>query len=90
MLLDGLGRRIEIGKSDETETSRSTRVLVHHDLGADNLTTRLELGLQPVVVDVPRELTDEDGSGGLILSVVLDLGLLSGSLGLVVGLSLAS
>ena len=89
VLLNGLGGTLERSEGDESETSGSARALVHHDLGADNLTAGLELGLEPVVVDVPRELTDKDGGGGLVLSVVLDLGLLGRSGLLVVGLSLA-
>jgi len=50
----------------------------------------LELGSQPVVVDVPRELTNEDGQSRLIFTVVLGgLGLLGWRSLLLVGLSLA-
>lgn len=90
VLLNSLGRRFEIGKSDKTEATRSTRVLVHHDFGAGDFSTRFEFRLKPVVVYVPRELTDKDGSGGFVFTVGLDLCLFSGSFSLVVGFSLAS
>ena len=89
VLLDGLGGALEVGEGDETESSRSLSLGVGHDLGRGDLTTRLELGSQPVVVDVPRELTNEDSQSRLVLAVVLDLGLLGRGLGGIVGLSLA-
>jgi len=89
VLLDGLGGAFKVREGDETETSRSLRVGVGHDLGRGDLTARLKLGSQPVVVDVPGQLADEDGRSRLVLAVVLDLGLLGRGLGVIVSLSLA-
>jgi hypothetical protein len=52
--LDGLGRLLEGRERDETEPSGLASVSVHHDLGRDDLSTLGKLGLQPVVVNVPR------------------------------------
>jgi hypothetical protein len=79
--LSSLGRR----ELDVSETTRSTRVTVGDDTGRDDLAALGELGLEPVVVDVPRELSDEDGGRlGSVVSVGVGdgggLGLLSGGL----------
>lgn len=86
--LDGLGGSLDVGKVDVTETLGSLRVSVKHDSGRDDLAALLELGSEPVVVDVPRELTDKDVAVGLSLRLVRS-GLLGGGLSLVLGLSLA-
>ena len=90
VLLNSGGGALERSERDETETSGSVGVGVHHDLGGGDLTTRLELGRQPVVVNVPGELTNEDGQCWLVLAVVLGrgLGLLGWGSLLLVGLSL--
>jgi hypothetical protein len=61
--------------------------------GRDDLAALGKLGLEPVVVDVPRETADKDvARGGQGVGVGVDsvgLGLLCGGLGVVIGLSLA-
>jgi hypothetical protein len=46
---------------DVPEAARLACVAVHGDGGGDDLATRGELLRQAVVVDIPRELADEDG-----------------------------
>ena len=90
VLLNSGGGSLEGGEGNETESSGSVGVGVHHDLGGGDLTARLELGSQPVVIDVPRQLTNEDGQSRLVLAVVLGgLSLLGWGSLLLVGLSLA-
>jgi hypothetical protein len=69
---------------------------VEHDSGRRDLTELVELGLEPVVVDVPRELANEDVGGSFLLAVgtssdgtSLGLGLLGGNLLVVLSLSLS-
>jgi hypothetical protein len=88
---DGLGSGLEVGKLDVTKTTRTVGFTVDHDTCLDDLTALGELGSEPVVVDVPRELTDKDVGGGLLLALGggNGLGLLGGLLGLILGLALA-
>jgi hypothetical protein len=96
--LDSLGGSLEFGKLDVTESTGSVLFSVHHDSHADDLTTFLELGLEPVVVDVPRERTDKDVLGRFLVTLfgvglgdgtVLGLCLLGRGGSLLAGLSLA-
>ena len=95
---NGLGGRLFVGKLDVTEPSGTVLFTVHHNSDANDLTTLLEFGLQPVVVNVPRERTDKDVLGRLLLlavvvglgdSSVLGLSLFGRRRGFLAGLSLA-
>lgn len=86
-----LGRELDV-----TDTSRSTGLSVHLNSGRGDLTAVGELGSEPVLVNVPREVSNpEGGSGGVALTRpggglvgLSGLGLLSDGLGLLGSLSL--
>lgn len=90
--LNGLDGRVDVGELDVAESTRALGVAVKNDAGRDDLTARGELGSEPVVVDVPRKTTDENGVGGLLLALrglnLLDGGGGGGSLGLLLSLAL--
>lgn len=65
----------------------STRVTVGNDTGSRNLTKLLELTVQPLVVDVPAQVTNEQVLGSRLVDS-FNLGLLCGGNGLIVGLAL--
>jgi hypothetical protein len=93
VLRHGLGRGLEVGELDVGESLGSVVVVVPDHTGRDDLAALGKLGLEPVVVDVPRETADKDvARGGQGVGVGVDsvgLGLLCGGLGVVIGLSLA-
>lgn len=76
---------------DVSETTGTTRVTVGNDTGRDDLSALGEFGLEPVIVDVPGKLSDENGGRfGSIVSVgvgdrSVGLGLLGGSSGFLSG-----
>jgi hypothetical protein len=87
--LERLLGRLGLDELDVTETTALLRLPVGDDTGRDDLSADLELALEPLVVDVPRESSDVDGghlgggsvdgldgSGGVVL-----LDLLGGGLG---------
>lgn len=83
--------RIELSKLDVTESTRLLGVSVKHDSARDDLPGGLELGLEPVVVDVPGKLADKDvvgGFGGVGVGRGVGLGLLGRGFVVVLGLSL--
>ena len=95
-LLDGLGGILDVDELDVSESSRLLGGSVEHDSGGRDLTELVKLGLEPVVVDVPRELADEDVGRSLLVTVTssgngtgLGLALLGGGLLLILGLSLS-
>lgn len=89
VLLDRLGRGLKVGEFHVAETTRLLGVTVEDNSGRNNLTTRLELGLEPVVVNVPRELANENVGSGFLLTVI-GPGLLCRGNGLFLGLSLVT
>jgi hypothetical protein len=88
VLLQGLGSSVGGNEVDVAETTRLAGLAVKHDTGTDDLTAVGELGGKPVVVNVPRETTDEDRVL-LALNGLLNLGLLGGGLGVLLSLALA-
>jgi hypothetical protein len=82
--LGGIG---SVGKLDVTETLGAARLTVRDDAGASDLTELLELAVQPLVIDVPGQVADEEVLWA-ILGSGLSLGLLGGGLLLVIGLAL--
>lgn len=67
--------------------TRATRLTVSHDTATSQLAELLELAAEPVLVDVPREVTNEQ-VGGSTLGNLSSLGLLSRGSGLLNGLAL--
>jgi hypothetical protein len=65
----------------------ATRVTVSDDAAASELTELGELALEPLLVNVPGQVTDEQ-VGGSTLGGILSLGLLGSSDGLLLGLAL--
>ncbi len=94
---DGGSGGLEGGELDVTETTGSVGVTIDHDTSGRDLTTLRELGSEPVVVDVPGELTNKDVEGGFLLTLGgggggssrNNLGLLGWLLDLLLGLALA-
>jgi hypothetical protein len=82
--LGGIG---SVGVLDVAETAGAARLTVGHDTAASELTEGAELRLEPVLIDVPGQVTDEQVGRGT-LGDILGLGLLSGSDGLLIGLAL--
>lgn len=75
-----------VGKLDVSEALGAARLAVSHDTSASELTELLKLAVQPLVVDVPAQVTDEE-----VLDTIttgLNLGLLGRSSNLVVSLTL--
>lgn len=87
VLLNSLGRGLKVGEFHVAETTRLLGVTVEDDSGRNNFTARLELGLEPVVVDIPRELADENVGSGFLVTAI-GLGLLRRGNRLFLGLSL--
>lgn len=65
----------------------ATGLTVSDDAAASELTELGELALEPLLVNVPGQVTDEQVGGGT-LGDILSLGLLSRSDGLLLGLAL--
>lgn len=101
--LEALGSALLVGKVNVTHSLRSTGLSVHLDPRTGDLSATGELRLEPVLVDVPREVSDPEsrvrgvstggssgstGGTGERGRLVGELGSLGGSL-VVVGLSLA-
>lgn len=87
-LVHGLLGSFGGGKVDETESLGSVVLVVPLDTSVGHFANTLEFGLEPVVVDVPRELTDKDGAGRAGGGGGGGLGGLDGRLGLFFGLAL--
>jgi len=79
-LLAGKGQSsvgtLSVGELDVSETLGALGVAVGDDTDIKDLTALGELGAEPVVIDVPGETTDKDGSRGSGGSLILGLGLL--------------
>jgi hypothetical protein len=75
-----------LGKLDVSEALGAARISVSQDTCASNLTKLFELAVQPLVVDVPAQITNEEILDTAVLLV--NLGLLGRSNRLVVGLAL--
>ena len=71
--IKGSGRISRVGKLDISEALRTAGLLVSHDTGADKLTKFLKLAVQPLVVDVPAQVANEEV---LDSSVFVDFGFL--------------
>lgn len=82
--LDGIG---SVGVLDVAETAGAARLTVGNDTAARELTELGELALEPVLIDVPGQVTDEQVGRGA-LGDLLGLGLLSRGGGLLIGLAL--
>jgi hypothetical protein len=76
-----------VGKLDVTETLGSTTLTVRDDTSPSDLTEALELLQQPLVINVPAQVTNEQVLCAIVLSS-LDLGLLCDRLGLFLSLTL--
>lgn len=89
-----LGGGLLVGELDVSDSSRSAGLSVHLDSGRGHLSELGELGREPLLVDVPREVSNpKGGGGGVALSGpslgLVDLGLLGLNGRLLLGLSLA-
>mgnify|MGYP001596329099 FL=1 len=85
--LEGSGGIGGVGELNVTETLGATRLAVGDDASASDLTELLKLAVQPLVINVPAQVTNEQVLGSGILD--LSLGLLGGGLLLfVIGLAL--
>lgn len=71
---------------DVAEAPRAAIIPVGDDTSVCNTLAVLELIVKEVVVDLPAEVTDEEG--GALLGSVLGLGLLRGALSSLLGLAL--
>lgn len=83
--LVGLGSVGSVGELDVTETAGATRVTVGNNT-ARALAELAELALEPVLIDVPRQVADEEVGRGTLGSI--GLGLLSRGNGLIISLAL--
>ena len=87
--LEGLGTGLGVGELDVTEALAAARVTVGDDADALELAELLELAGEPLFVDVPAKIADEQVGGSLLLLTVDDdLDLLLGRLGGLLGLAL--
>lgn len=84
--LEGLDGISNLGELSVTETAGAARFTVSHNT-ARNLAELGELALEPLLIDVPGQVADEQ-VGGSTLGNLSGLGLLSGSLDLVISLAL--
>jgi hypothetical protein len=85
--LEGSGGIGGVGELNVTETLGAARLTVGDDTSAGDLTELFELAVQPLVVNVPAQVTNEQVLGSGILD--LSLGLLGGGLLLlIIGLAL--
>jgi hypothetical protein len=82
--LSGIG---SVGELDVAEATGAARLTVGDNAAAGELTELGELTLEPLLVDVPGEVADEEVSGGTLGSIS-SLGLLGNSLGFVISLAL--
>lgn len=89
VLLNSLGRGLKVGEFHVAETTRLLGVTVKDNSRGNNFTTRLKLGLEPVVVDVPRELANENVGSGFLVTAISP-GLLRRGSRLFLGLSLVT
>lgn len=83
--LEGFGSIISVAELDVSETLASARVAVGDDADTCELSELLKLTSEPLLVDVPAEVTNEQVGNSIW---VLCLGLLRGLLWLTVGLAL--
>jgi hypothetical protein len=82
-LLLGLGGIGSVGELDVTESLSTASLTVSDDTAANNLTEALELAAEPVLIDVPAHVTNEEVLDTLLSGGLLGLGLLdSGGSGL--------
>jgi hypothetical protein len=82
--LSGIGN---VGELDVAEATGAARLTVGDNAAAGELTELGELTLEPLLVDVPGEVANEE-VGGSTLGSISSLGLLGNSLGLVISLAL--
>jgi hypothetical protein len=82
--LSGIG---SVGELDVAEATGAARLTVGDNAAAGELTELGELTLEPLLVDVPGEVADEEVGGGTLGSIS-SLGLLGNSLGFVISLAL--
>lgn len=82
--LSGIGG---VGELNVTETLGAAGVAVRDDTGAGDLTELLELAVQPLVINVPAQVTNEKVLGASVLNSV-GLDLLGGGLLLIISLAL--
>lgn len=82
--LNGIGSVDELNVS---ESAGAAGLTVGDNAAARELTELGELALEPLLIDVPGEVTDEEVGGGT-LGDFLSLGLLGNGLGLVISLAL--
>ena len=85
--LQSSGGISRVGKLNVTETLGSATLTVRDDTSSSDLTEALELLQQPLVINVPAQVADEQVLCAIILNSV-DLGLLCDWLGLILGLAL--
>jgi hypothetical protein len=86
--LESLLGLLEGAKLYVTETTRSLRLAIDDDTSRDDGSAAGKLGCEPVIVNVPRQLSDEHLVGRLLLALGGDLGLLGGCLDLLISLAL--
>jgi hypothetical protein len=76
--LEGSGGIGRVGELNVTETLGAARLAVGDDASASDLSELLKLAVQPLVINVPAQVTNEQVLGSGILD--LSLGLLGGGL----------
>jgi hypothetical protein len=68
-----------VGELNISETLGAAGLPVSHDTSAGKLTELLELAVQPLVINVPAQVTDKQVLDTFARAVSFDLGLLGGS-----------
>ncbi len=84
--LESSGGRLRLGELNVSETTGSARLLVSDDTGAGDLSELLELTVEPLIINVPAQVADEQVLGSSIGSI--SLGLLGSSWCLILGFAL--
>jgi hypothetical protein len=85
--LHGLGGIGSVGELNVTEATGAAGLTVGDNAAAGELTELGELTLEPLLVDVPGEVANEEVGGGTLGSIS-SLRLLGSSLGLIISLAL--
>jgi hypothetical protein len=75
-LLLGLRGISSVGELDVTETLSTASLTVSDDTAANDLTEALELAAEPVLIDVPAHVTNEEVLDTLLSGGLFSLGLL--------------
>lgn len=89
LALESLGSVLHLGELNVAKALASARVAVGDDSDASELAILLKLAGEPVLIDVPAEVTNEQVGGWLLsLAIDHDLGALRGGRGLLLRLAL--